>query len=256
MERFMRLKQYQRLWQLARLRLRSEGDYRAFQSYQAGLILEYLHRHHIKIGGQFLVDLGSSSISGYSQQFAHHGAKVISIDLRMASNTGRFDVRPICANALQIPLRNASVDLVFCASLLEHIPFPSRLISEVERVLKVGGVCYLSFPPFYSPVGGHEYAPYHYLGEKIALRLKKRRHLIPDWVRALYGAPGEPASFATLYPGWGLHKMTIRKARRILAGSKLTQIDVSTRYMRLSFVRWPLLGELLTWHVQFLLTKN
>jgi hypothetical protein len=49
--------------------------------------------------------------------------------------------------------------------------------------------------------------------------------------------------------------MTIRKFRGLVAGSGLTCLDVSTRYLPVSFVRWPILGEFLTWHAQFLLAK-
>ncbi|HXW00552.1 MAG TPA: class I SAM-dependent methyltransferase [Anaerolineae bacterium] len=251
----MHLGQYYRLWQLARLRLRSEEDYRAFQAYQAELMLNYLRQHNIEVKGKSLVDLGSG-IAGYSQQFARHGAQVISIDLTIPRQTLNFGLQPVCANALQVPLRNQSVDLIICASLIEHLASPKKLILEIERALKKGGYCYLSFPPFYSPLGGHEFAPYHYFGEKIALRLKKRRRVVPDWVREFYKVPLEPQSFANLYPEWGLYRMTIYRARQLLAGTKLTQIDLSTRYLPVSFVRWPLFGELLTWHVQFLLART
>jgi hypothetical protein len=30
---------------------------------------------------------------------------------------------------------------------------------------------------------------------------------------------------------------------------------MSTRYMPASFIRWPVIGEALTWHAQFLLRK-
>jgi SAM-dependent methyltransferase len=251
----MKLSQYHRLWQLARARLRSEEDYRTFQAYQAELIIEYLRRFGVELRGKRIVDLGSG-IAGYSRQFARHGAQVISMDLMQPAAAIGLGVQPLRANALRIPLPEQCIDFVFCASLIEHVAHPAQLILEIKRVLKVGGEGYLSFPPFYSPVGGHEFAPFHYLGQTAALRLKKRRHLVPDWVRDLYQVPMEPSSFAGLYPGWGLYRMTIRQARRLLSLSRLTVVNLSTRYMPVSFVRWPGLGELLTWHVQFLLVRT
>ena len=250
----MGLAHYRRLWQFARSRLRSEEDYRAFQSYQAELLLGYLRERGIETDGSRVVDLGSG-ISGYGQQFARHGARVISIDFTHPSGTTNLGIEPVCANALEVPLPDRSVDFVFCASLIEHVDSPGQLLWEIQRVLKVGGSCYLSFPPFYSPMGGHEFAPFHYLGEKLALRLKKRRGTVPEWARQLYDASIEPESFADLYPRWGLCRMTIGKARRLLAATKLTPVDMSTRYMPLGFARWPLLGEILTWHVQFLVVR-
>jgi hypothetical protein len=49
--------------------------------------------------------------------------------------------------------------------------------------------------------------------------------------------------------------MTIRKFRRLLARTQLVCRDVSARYFPISFVRWPVLGEILTWHAQFLVVK-
>lgn len=250
----IRLEQYYHLWQLAQKRLQSEEDYRRFQAFQAKLMLNYFGRHQISLSGKRLVDLGSG-IAGYSQYFAGQADQVISLDFTQPRQATRLNIRPVYGDALQIPLSDQSVDLVVCASLIEHVATPARVIAEIERVLKIGGICYLSFPPFYSPVGGHEFAPFHYLGETLALRCKKRARLVPGWVQQLYQVPTEPQSFAELYPGWGLYKMTIRKARSLLARSKLRQIDLSTRYLPLSLARWPLLGELLTWHVQFLLVR-
>lgn len=251
----MNLAQYYRLWQLGRRRLRSEEDYRVFQAYQAELMLGYFAKHRIEISGKTLVDLGSG-VAGYSQYFAKQGAKVISIDLSIPAVLSRLKIKAIRGNALHIPLVDKSGDLVVCASLIEHLDCPESLISEIERILKVGGICYLSFPPFYSPRGGHEFAPYHYLGEKLALKLKHRRHVVPQWVREFYRAPMDPKTFTELYPDWGLYRMTIRRARQLVADSGLNMIDMSTRYLPVGFARWPLLGEILTWHVQFLLSKS
>jgi ubiquinone/menaquinone biosynthesis C-methylase UbiE len=166
--------------------------------------------------------------------------------------------QPVVGNALHVPLANQSIDFVFCASLIEHVPNPQILLQEVSRVLKPGGFCYLSFPPFYSPVGGHEYAPFHYLGEKFAMRLAHKRSQKghPAWAQRLYSINEQPESFAGIYADWGLFVMTIAKARRLIARSGLTRVDQSTRYFPRSFATWPIVGEVLTWHVQFLLEKR
>ena len=118
-----------------------------------------------------------------------------------------------------------------------------------------GGFCYLSFPPFYSPRGGHEFAPYHYLGERLALRLTPAARRELHWKDNPYRPTERPRSFADLYAGWGLYRMTLAKARSLIAGSELTLMDMSTRYMPISFIRWPVVSEALTWHAQFLLRK-
>lgn len=251
------LSDYLELWRVSRWRLRSEADYRRFQAFQAGLVLKYLQAHNVAIRGQTVLDLGSG-IGGYSEEMARRGATVLSVDL-MATTVALADgCLPLSGNAQALPIRNAAIDFVFCASLIEHVPQPDQLLAEVHRVLKPGGYCYLSFPPYYSPLGGHEFAPFHYLGEQWAMRLvgARRWRSHPDWAQKLYKVAETPTSFASTYDDWGLFVMTIAKAQRLIHASGLELINLSTRYLPVSVIRWPLLGELLTWHAQFLLRKS
>jgi len=252
----MKIGEYITLLKLARNRLRSEDDYRNFQSYQANLIIKYyLEKYAITLSGKVVLDLGSG-LGGYSREMIGMGAKVISLDLiQMPLKWGRGHL-PLVANALCIPICDESIDFVFCASLIEHINDPLKLVMEIKRILKSRGYCYLSFPPFYFIRGGHQFSPFHYLGERWALRLSRLfRKAPPDWVIKVYAPSFSPSSFADTYRDWGLFKLTIAKATRIISRSNLEIVDISPRYLSINTARWPLLGEFLTWHVQFLLRK-
>lgn len=251
----MRLSDYIGLWRISRRRRRSEEDYREFQAFQAGQLLGYLSRHGVVVDGRVLLDMGSG-IAGYSREFARRGARVISADLILPNYPPIERMSLLQANAMAMPLRDESIDIVFCASLIEHLPKPQNALAEIERLLKPDGISYVSFPPYYSPMGGHEYAPFHYLGERLAMRLVHRRAVVPDWVRQLYDVPADSGSFSELYKGWGLYKMTIRRFRRLLSNTGLVCLNISTRYLPVSFARWPFVGEFLTWHVQFLISKR
>lgn len=251
----MKLGDYPELWRVSHRRSRSEQDYLEFQTYQARQLISYLESKHVTLPGQRLLDLGSG-IGGYSREFARRGAEVVSIDLMQPHYALRQRLTQMRGDASLIPLRDESTNIVFCASLIEHVAQPEAVLHEIERVLITGGAAYVSFPPYYNPTGGHEFAPFHYLGEKIAIRLVKRQRVVPDWVKQLYSASENPASFADLYRGWGLYKMTIGKMRRLIAQTGLACKDMSTRYLPISFIRWPVLGEFLTWHAQFLLVKE
>jgi len=249
------LRDYPELFRLARARGRSEEDYRRFQAFQAGLIIRYLERRGVELRGRRLLDLGSG-FGGYSREFAGRGAVVVSLDLVQPAGLASAAVKPIRGSALELPFREGTFDVVFCASLIEHVASPRRLLEEVERVLTPRGFAYVSFPPYWSPVGGHEFSPYHYLGESLALRLAARRAAPPEWVHRVQQEAAGPRTFENLYRGWGLYRMTIRRMRRLLAGTGWERVDLSTRYLPVSLVRWPLLGELFTWHAQFLLRKR
>jgi SAM-dependent methyltransferase len=250
----MNLSGFFELRRLAWRRLRSEQDYRAFQAFQARQLIDYLKARGVVVRDRSVLDLGSG-VAGYSQEFALAGARVISLDLVTPRQTHVEEMMLVQANAVAVPLSSGAFDIVFCASLIEHVAEPEVVLAEIERVLKPRGYAYISFPPYYSPTGGHEFAPFHYLGERLALRLVRRRAVVPAWVYQLYNLPEQPASFAHLSDGWGLYKLTIHKFRRLLAQTQLRCRDVSTRYFPVSFIRWPLLGEILTWHAQFLVVK-
>lgn len=242
-----------RLWQVARRRKDSAIRYREFQAFQATLVIRHLERHGVALEGRQLLDLGSG-VGGYSGELAERGARVIALDLDPARE-GAPGIRRVAASAAAVPLRTASIDFVFCASLIEHVPDPAAVLSEIERVLRPGGFAYVSFPPYYSPLGGHEFAPFHYFGERFALRMRRRRRL-PAWVAEIHPVRQNAAGFGDLFQGWGLFKMTIGKFLRLLRSLPLARRDMSTRHLPVSFVRWPVLREVVTWHAQFLLEKT
>ncbi|MFQ6100903.1 MAG: methyltransferase domain-containing protein [Anaerolineae bacterium] len=224
------------LLHLARRRFRSDDDYHQFQVYQGRLILDYLTEQGVHIQNARVLDLGCGR-GGYSCVMANAGAEVVSIDL---SRPETIPPTFVLADALQVPFDSSRFSIVFCASLIEHVPTPARLLAEIERVLAPDGVAYLSFPPFYSPVGGHQFKPYHLLGERWALRLHKHK----------------VDSYATSCGKWGLYPLTIRRARQIIVETGLRIRHESTRFLPFNVARLPWLGEFLTWHVQFILSKG
>jgi SAM-dependent methyltransferase len=52
----------------------------------------------------------------------------------------------VVGRAEQIPLKDATFDLVLCMQVLEYIPDPASAIAEIHRVLKPGGCLFLSTP--------------------------------------------------------------------------------------------------------------
>lgn len=48
------------------------------------------------------------------------------------------------ANAMKLPFKNNSFDIVVCNHVYEHVPNQNKLFSEIYRVLNPMGVCYLA----------------------------------------------------------------------------------------------------------------
>lgn len=242
----MRLFEYARFLLLASRRTRSQKDYRAFQAFQAQRIVAHLqHRIPDGLARARVLDLGCSH-GGYAAAFARIGRLVIGLDHRFShpAPKGSANLAFVCADAMQTPFAGRSFDLVICASLIEHVPWPTRLLAEIARLLVPGGWCYLSFP-YYSLRGGHGFSPFHLLGERAALKVHNLLH------------PGaKVASYATAYEDCGLYQVTIGSVGGLVRGLPLEIWDVSTRWPSINTARWPVLNEFLTWHVQFLLRRT
>gem|GEM_PF-1207691 len=54
---------------------------------------------------------------------------------------------PVCrSDAESLPFRNGVFDVALCLQLLEHTPYPEKVVGEIARVLRTGGYLFLSAP--------------------------------------------------------------------------------------------------------------
>jgi len=97
-----------------------------------------------------VLDIGSG-FGSFALGAAGQGARVIGVETsralvdiatqRSVRFAGEFRTPPefLAADARELPLESASVDLVTAWNVLEHVDDVPRVISEVERVLRPGG---------------------------------------------------------------------------------------------------------------------
>jgi len=116
-----------------------------------------------------------------------------------------------------LPLRDRSLDLVTCCSVLEHVRNPGAVLAEVCRVLRPGGWLYLGVP------NALLFQERHY---KIVLPPGLPRALRRAWVR-LHGR--DPAFLDTL------HELTPGRALALVRGAGLEVVSspVQRRLARL-----------------------
>jgi len=184
--------------------------------------------------------LGSGR-GGYSLIFKKYVKELIISDLKkpeLLKLNNNLEFKKVDVTK-KYPFKNNSFDLVFSCSLMEHIKYPENMISEIKRVLKPSGYLYLSFPPFYSPVGGHGLKPFHLLGKKNSIKI----------VNLLKGK--NIKSYETIWTDYGLYKRTIKGVKGLL--KKHFEIkDIWTRFSPINTAKIPFINEFLTWHVCFL----
>lgn len=97
---------------------------------------------------------------------------LISKDIYLIESDVSFAPRTkVIIDAHSIPLADCSVDGVILQAVLEHVIDPVRVISEVHRVLKYGGLIYAS-TPFMQQVHFRQYdfTRFTYLGHRRLLR--------------------------------------------------------------------------------------
>ncbi len=102
------------------------------------------------VDAQRILDLGAATGRATPQlRKRYRGARIISLDishsmlLEAGRKRSRFSfARPWCvqANATGLPLRDGSMDLVFCNLMLPFAGRPEPVFAEVARVLREGGV--------------------------------------------------------------------------------------------------------------------
>lgn len=91
-----------------------------------------------------VLDLGCGK-SPYANFLTAVGARVVSADL-----TVRGERTQVLADAAHLPFRSEQFDGVLFSEVLEHVPQPFQVMAEISRVIKPGGLLFLSTPMHYS----------------------------------------------------------------------------------------------------------
>ena len=96
-----------------------------------------------------LLDIGTST--GIIADFlADHFREVIGIDIDAPAlafgknNCRRTNLYFAVGDSLNLAFPDNAFDVVVCAQVYEHVPDPKRMVQEIYRVLKTGGVCYFA----------------------------------------------------------------------------------------------------------------
>lgn len=121
-------------------------------SVHRGEFVRTIIESEINCCGLKILDLGSGE-GGTSAAFADDN-KVVSVDISKVRLNHQHqynkDFTKVLGNALSLPFENASFDLIIIQDVIEHLPSAAKVLNEVKRVLKNGGLIYLSTPNKFS----------------------------------------------------------------------------------------------------------
>ena len=136
-------------------------------------------KHFPLVPGDRVLDLGCGEgrhvISAYVEESVESFGVDLSVaDLKITRNKFKDFEQPedggrafglASANALELPFADATFDKVMCSEVLEHIPDYQGALTEIQRVLKPGGLLCASVPRRWP--------------EKICWALSEAYHLVP-----------------------------------------------------------------------------
>jgi len=192
-----------------------------------------------------VLDVGGAS--GYvGDAFRSAGARAVTAeyDVDQMSEHDRTVVNGVIADGCALPIATGSVDISHSSNVLEHVVSYRSLLGEMVRVVAPGGVIYLSFTNWLSPLGGHETSPWHYLGGEWSARRYERN----------VGAPPKNRF------GVSLFRLDVRD---VLAWCEsCDDVDVLDAFPRY-YPRWtkfvlkiPVLREFLTWNLVVVMRRS
>lgn len=131
---------------------------------------------HTDLRGRIVLDVGGGP-GHFTEEFRRRGAHgyLFEPDLGELAARGRRPEGAVVADGYLLPVPDGVADVCFSSNVLEHVADPETFLSEMVRVTRQGGLIYLSFTNWLSPWGGHETAPWHYLGARRARERYRRR---------------------------------------------------------------------------------
>ncbi|MEO9324609.1 class I SAM-dependent methyltransferase [Nocardioides sp. C4-1] len=220
--------------------------YRALADDSVGQLSSYLGADGLR--DAVLLDVGGGP--GYFRDaFQAAGATYWALDADVGelAGLGRIAAGTVVGSGLQLPFRDACLDVCYSSNVLEHVPDPWRMAEEMVRVTRSGGLVFLSYTVWWGPWGGHETAPWHYLGGARARRRYRRTH-----GREPKNRYGESLFAVTVAAGVGW-------ARRRAEQPDVELVALLPRYHP-RWARWvvrvPVLRELVTWNLVVVLRKR
>jgi SAM-dependent methyltransferase len=194
------------------------------------------------VAGRTVVDVGGGS--GYfTKEFRRRGADAFLFEPDLRELGEKPPDSTVIADGYLLPLRDAAADVTFSSNVLEHVADPEIFLSELVRVTRPGGLIYVSFTNWLSPWGGHEWAPWHYLGaERARARYRRRTG------RAAKHPLGENLFAVHIGP-------TLRQVR---GRDDVTVVSARSRYwpfLAETVVRAPGIREVATWNLLLILRR-
>jgi SAM-dependent methyltransferase len=146
----------------AQKRFRSEYHYAIFEYLRSAKAIQGMERAGVVLHGRVL-DAGCGG-GGTALSLAEEADFAVGLDLearfrdsgtRLAREKAVGGVAFVQGDGGRLPFADGTFDVVFSHSVIEHVASAQGYLHECHRVLRAGGVLYLSTAPYLSLAGAH-----------------------------------------------------------------------------------------------------
>jgi len=144
--------------------------------------------------GEEILDLGCSR-GFYVRQMENYTDKVIGIDMSQSSLKEAVTQKVRYGDATNLNFKASSFDKIYSLHTIEHVPNLKQFLSEIARVLRLGGIAIIVYP--WEPIRGIQ-------AIGAALRLYKN-----------------PFKARKIHP----HRLTPEKIKKLIEGTSLSHIE-------------------------------
>jgi SAM-dependent methyltransferase len=197
---------------------------------------------YLPLRGARVLDVGGGP--GYfADAFEARGATYVPLDAdagELALHGREPGPRTVLGDGTSLPFADGAFDVAYSSNVAEHVARPWAMADEMVRVTRPGGLLFLSYTLWYGPWGGHETAPWHYLGgERAAVRYAEKQGRRP---KNRYGESLFPIT-ASAGARW---------ARRQAAVGRLVDVALVPRYLPSwagAVARVPVVREVVCWNL-------
>jgi SAM-dependent methyltransferase len=211
-----------------------------YWGYMYGLATEYMIPHleskGVAIRDAAIIEIGCAE-GGNLCAMAEHGARelvgtdIAEVRLRSAEAISELAGLEITYSSHDVIYQDpfpewlGHFDVAFLRDVIEHLDDAEIALKNIRRVLKPGGALYVTFPPYYSPFGGHQQTLVNW-SSKIPFM-----HLLPEPIFERMIASGRAADQVEVRRLRRI-RMTTGKFRRAAKAAGFTVADEKLFFIR------------------------
>ena len=130
-------------------------------------MIDYLERKGATIKGGTIIEIGSAEGGNLCAMAKHGATELVGADIAEI----RLERARNIAGILELDIYYTSNDIIYeeqpeewqghfdlalLRDVIEHLDDAEIALRNIKRLLKPGGMLYVTFPPWYSPFGGHQ----------------------------------------------------------------------------------------------------